>query len=499
VAAPVGGLNSRDPLAAMKPEDALVLDNFICRPTSVELRKGQATYATLPSTDQQVYSLLPYRDGGTGKLFAGTDAGVYDCTAGGALTTTVASCTSGKWIGINSANAGIRYLVMVNGVDSPIFYNGTVWATSVITNGGAGFDSKKLNNIYQHNFRLYFTYEGSLSFYYLAVNAVQGAATEFPLGGIFRKGGALVAVASWSVDSGTGADDFAVFITTEGEMAIYRGIDPDNAATWELAGIFELPKPIGKKCAYRMGGELLIITESGIVSASKFLQSIAVDRTTSLSDKTRGELSSLATAYKTVFGWECLRYSNEDLLIVNVPNSTQTSTVQMCMNTLTGAWSKFKEMPANCFAEFNGSLYYGGKGSVVKALTGTDDFGANITATAKTAFNYFGMGVQRKHVALLRPNFYLSKKVLISFALSPDFQIDDVISQSSSSPNGISLFDVSHWDQSYWAGESFTDDQWRTVFQKPGYCIALLLQVNEKDLELNWNTTDYLISLGGVF
>lgn len=491
VSAPVGGLNSRDPLSKMRPDDALILENFICRPTHVELRKGQKVFATLPSIVGSVKALLPYRDGSSNKLFACTDFGIFDITAGGTINTSDRTCTNGEWIAVNAANAGIRYLMAVNGVDDPVYYDGT-WHTSVIT----GVDGKTLNNVTMHNFRLYFTEEGTLSFWFLAVNAVQGAASEFPLANIFKKGGTLQAISSWSVDSGTGADDYAVFITSEGEVAVYKGYDPSDAANWSLVGVYELPKPVGKKCFYRQGGELLVMTLSGVVSLSKMLQSIAVDRTTSVSDKTRGELSDLATVNKTVFGWEMIRFSEEDLLIVNAPNSTRTKTVQMCMNTLTGAWSKFSGMNAYCFSEFNGSLYYGEEGRVVQALVGTDDFGNNITATAKTAFNYFGSGIKQKHIKAIRPNFYLSKKLLVSFALSPNFQIDDVITQSSTSPNGISLFNSSLWNQSYWAGADFIDDQWRTVAQKTGYCFAFLLQINDKDLFFQWNTTDFLLEAG---
>ena len=40
IPAPVGGLNFRDPIAAMSPNDALILDNFIPKQLGVELRKG---------------------------------------------------------------------------------------------------------------------------------------------------------------------------------------------------------------------------------------------------------------------------------------------------------------------------------------------------------------------------------------------------------------------------------------------------------------------------
>lgn len=495
IPAPVGGLNSRDPLASMRPEDALKLENFICRPTTVELRSGQVNYATGFTSNLQIDALLVYNNGAAGKLFACTNSGIFDVSVAGVVGASVYPSTNGHWSYVNSVNAGVRYIVAVNGTNKAIFYNGVTAAESVIT----GVDSATLTTVHQHQFRLFFTEAGTLTAWYLAVNAVQGAAVAFGLGPLFRKGGYLQAIGSWTVDNGTGSDDLAAFITSEGEVAVYRGTDPSNAATWTLLGIYETPKPVGRNCFYRLGGELLIITESGIVSLSKMLQSVAVDKTTSISDKTRGEISLLATMNKNALGWQMLRYSPQDILILNVPNATQENTVQMVMNTLTGAWSKFTSMGANCFAEFNGNLFYGTNAKVVQALTGQSDFGNNITATAKTAFNYFGYGMRSKHVKLLRPNFYLSKKTLINFALSVNFQINEPITQTTTSPNGVSLFDQSSWDQSYWADADFTDDQWRTVTQKMGYCISTLLQINDKDLSFKWNSTDYLLGIGSLF
>ena len=39
VTAPIGGWNARDPLAEMKPTDAVILDNWFCTPTELKVRK----------------------------------------------------------------------------------------------------------------------------------------------------------------------------------------------------------------------------------------------------------------------------------------------------------------------------------------------------------------------------------------------------------------------------------------------------------------------------
>lgn len=488
--APTGGLNSRDSLAAMKPEDALMLENIICRSTYVETRSGQEDFVTGFPTDAKVKALMPYRDGSVDKLFAATDTAIYDVTSTGTLGAAVAPSTNGYWISLNSANAGIRYLLAVNGVDGMKFYDGTSWTDAAIT----GLDSTTITNISQFKFRVFMLEAGTLSFWYLAVNAVQGAATEFPLGPVFSKGGSLLACASWTLDGGNGSDDYAVFITTEGEVAIYRGIDPSDADNFALVGVYNLPRPIGKKCLYKFGGDLLVITEEGLIELSRSLQSVAVEKTASITDKNQGNISAATKLYKGNAGWELTHLSAENLLILNVPTTEWISSFQYVMNTTTGAWSSFTNMNANCFVEFGARLFYGTTEKVVYALSAErSDFGANITATMQTAYNFFGSKVAKKFVTLMKPMLTVSKQTSLSFALSPDFQTNNYLTQSSVGSNGLSLFDVSLWDQSYWVGGLFSDLSWRTVTQRPATCFSTLMRVNDKNLTFQWHNTDYLV------
>ena len=65
--APVGGLNARDALANMPPEDAVILDNWLPDATSVYLRNGYTSWATgFPGA---VKTLMTYSAGAARKLF----------------------------------------------------------------------------------------------------------------------------------------------------------------------------------------------------------------------------------------------------------------------------------------------------------------------------------------------------------------------------------------------------------------------------------------------
>lgn len=495
IIAPIGGLNSRDPIARMPPQDALILDNFICRPTSVDARKGQADFHTGFGAAEEVWALLPYRAAPNDQLFAGTDSGIYDVTTTGTvLGAPVYACTSGKWETINAANAGIRYMLGVNGVDTPFKYDGTTWSVAAIT----GVTPENLTSVTQWKFRNYFTEKDTLNIWYLAVNAVQGAATKFDLAPIFRKGGSVLAIGTWTIDGGNGADDFIVFLTTEGEAAVYSGTDPASATTFALVGVYDLPRPIGRKCLFKYGGDLLVITEAGILRMSKMLQSATIDRVTSLSDKVVGGISYYTSLYKANFGWSLTQYSAEQILILNVPIIEGGQSVQFVMNTLTESWTMFKSMHAFCMLEFGARLFYGTTAKVVQALTTNSDFGANITLLAKQAYTTFGYPLKVKQVKLLRQNFITANPLTIALAIRVNYEDNNYLSSGTSSSNAIAIWDVSVWDAVVWAGGNFVVADWRSVAHKPGYALCLLMQITAKDLVFSWNHTDYLLGVGSA-
>jgi hypothetical protein len=62
--------------------------------------------------------------------------------------------------------------------------------------------------------------------WYLPVNSISGAANPLDFGAIARNGGYMQAMGTWTLDAGQGADDYAVFVTSMGEVIVYNGTDP---------------------------------------------------------------------------------------------------------------------------------------------------------------------------------------------------------------------------------------------------------------------------------
>ena len=127
VSSPVGGLNARDPLAEMKPTDAVILDNMFCTPFNVEMRFGYSVWAT--GITGNVNTLVSYSPpSGVPKFFAMAGANAYNISASGAVGAAVfTGKTSDKWQYVNFGTPAGNFMYLVNGVDKPMLYDGTTW------------------------------------------------------------------------------------------------------------------------------------------------------------------------------------------------------------------------------------------------------------------------------------------------------------------------------------------------------------------------------------
>src|SRR5207245_1486173 len=106
------------------------------------------------------------------------------------------------------------------------------------------FDPTKLSLIMAHKRRLHMAEKNSLRIWFAsAVDTIAGSVGLLDLGPVFSKGGSLACMGTTSLDYGTGLDDFAVYISTKGQVAMYQGIDPSDATKWALVGVYEIGYP----------------------------------------------------------------------------------------------------------------------------------------------------------------------------------------------------------------------------------------------------------------
>lgn len=494
--APVRGWNARDALAAMKRGDAIKLLNWFMTTTDIVIRGGNTDHLTGMTGVAETLAVYNKMDG-TSKMFAATDGGVFDASSAGAVGASVATSTNGYWQHTNFGDGTNNWLILVNGVDKPNYYEGTTWTAvdAASTPALTGLTTTKIAGVFAHLGRLFFIEKNSLSFWYLAAGSAGGALSEFDLSSIATKGGYLVAGGTWSMDSGSGPTDRAVFVTSEGEVIVYIGTNPSSATTWEKVGTYYLGKPRGRRCVVPFGGDLVIITEAGAFPLSAVLQSQTVELKLAISDRIVNAFNEASRTYGANVGWEGIVYPARSAMIFNIPVSEGSESKQFVMNTTTRAWCEFDSWDAACFAVFNGDLYFGKDGGVQQAWTGTSDAGEDIIADAKEAFDKFGDDGQ-KACTLFRPILQVNGSIAFLTGLDVDFKDIALVGTATYTVTSGAQWDVSNWDEAYWQASLEIVRDWQSPHENFGTWFAGKIRVATSDLEVHWIASDAMFQLG---
>jgi len=445
------------------------------------------------STAQTITSITR---GGTGNLTATmTTAVAHGLVTGNTIT--VAGATPAEFNGI--------YRVTVTGLTTLTYTmatapsgDATIVGTYTVRYFITGEDSENFETVNLFKERLYFVLKDSLDFCYLPVDSINGAVTKFPLGGIFKNGGYLQAMGTWTIDAGYGVDDLAAFVTSNGEVAVYKGSDPSDPNDWALVGIYTLGQTFNRKCMFKFGGDLLVLTEGGLVPLSAGLQSTRLDPRVNITDKIFFAISQATSLYATEYGWQINYFPKKNMLILNVP--ALSGTEQYVMHNITKSWARFTNIPANCWELSGDNMFFGGDGFVGKFYDTNADAGQNISGFAQQAYSYFESRGQQKRFTMVRPILQTDNGVpTVLCGISTDFETVDLTNQISFNPNilAIGLWDISDWDDANWGGGLVTTKIWQGV-TGIGYAGSVSLNVVSQAIELHWASTDYVMERGGV-
>lgn len=476
VPAPVGGWDALSPLAAMDPKYAVTLENWVPRTGWVEIRGGYSAWAQ-SITDVAVETLMVYRPNtGTEVLFAASGTQIYNVSAQGVPTLSRSGFLNARFQYINFTPAGgTNYLCAVNGQNNYTVFNGTAWSDPAIT----GITANTIVGINAHKRRIFFIPNNSTSAYYLGTDAIQGAVTELPIGSFMTKGGYLMAMTTWTVDGGNGPDDLAVFITSKGQAIIYKGTDPTNVNLWALVGVFDLPTPISRRCFAKIGSDVALITNQGLLPLS---QALPFDpsgaRSVALTNRIQDAMLQAALVGSGYFGWQVLTFPQQGFVILNVPIAQNSQQMQFVMNTLTGAWCKFTGWNANCFEVFNESLFFGDNdGNVNLAYAGSLDYITPIIADMKCAFNYFEKPGRVKNATMIRPFMVVDGTLIPTIGIDVDFGDDSPVAPAIVLTPGGAIWDVSLWDVATWSTGAAPVINWLSC-NGLGTALAVRMKVN---------------------
>jgi hypothetical protein len=434
--------------------------------------------------------------GGTGNLTATlTTAVAHGLVTGN--TVTVAGAVPAEFNGayrITVTNATTFTYTMATAPSGDASTVGTYTVKYFVT----GLNSNQFANINLFKERLYFVQKNSLSFWYLPVDSINGAVSEFPLGGIFKKGGYLQAMGTWTIDAGYGVDDLAAFVTSNGEVAIYKGSDPSDPNDWALIGIWNIGQTFARKCLFKYGGDLLLLTEDGLVPLSAGLQSTRLDPRVNITDKIFFAISQAADLYAANFGWQINYFAKVNMLIVNIPVTGGSE--QYVMHNITKSWARFTNLNANCWELSGDDMYFGANGFVGKFYDTYADAGNNITAFVQQAYSYFDSRGQQKRFTLVRPILQTDNGLpTVLCGISTDFDTVNLTSQISFNPSILQTgeWDIDTWDDANWGGGLVTTKIWQGVTGL-GYAGSVSLNVVSQRIEFHWASTDFVMERGGI-
>lgn len=445
--APTGGWDTESPLPAMDSSYAVILDNLIPRGGKVELRRGFIEQCT--GTAAAVETLIAYRGDPAGdKVFAASGAFLYDVSTAGALpAASYSSAATARWNSTNFANDAGRWAILCNGAQKPLAYDGSTFAPETYTySGSVAFDQTKLKYVFAHKSRLHFLEKNSLHVWFPAVQAIAGAVGLLDLGLVFTLGGALVGGARLTLDGGVGPDDFAVYLTSAGQVAIYQGTDPSDANNWSLVGVFTLPRPVGDRCLLEHGADVLVVTEAGVLSLTQALRTpLAEQQSKSLSRRVSTAFADAASSYSANFGWSVLAYPGRgSLIIVNVPATELATSQQYVRCAETGGWCRFTGINAFCWCYANGKSYFGSTLGVYRWDVGASDNGEPIVGDVLPAFSAFGNRTRTKEFTMVRALLRAPAIVRPALQVVTDFDKSTIPTavQSVVAPNDISPDDA---------------------------------------------------------
>ena len=429
-------------------------------------------------------------------------------TTANVTTATAHNLVTGNEITVSGAaptDYNGTYVITKTGANTFTYVMATTPATNAITVGSytvlgvTGADSSTFINVNLFKNRLYFTQKNTLDCWYLDVDSIAGVASPLYFGGIARSGGYLQAMGTWTLDAGQGADDYAVFVTSMGEVIVYNGTDPTTIATWALTGVWQLGQTFSRRCFTKWAGDLLLLTQDGLVPLASALQSSRLDPRINITDKIYYPVSLAATNYYANFGWQVIYYASENMLILNIPVSNGIE--QYVMHTITKAWARFTGIQAYCFVNSgDNDLHFGGDGYVGTFYSGFSDNGNNITGAVQQAYSYFDTPGQLKRFTLVRPILQTDNGLpTVLCNISTDFQPVDNLGQVSFNPSILNTgkWDSATWDNKNWGGGLVTTKIWQGVTGL-GFTGSINMTVASQGIEFHWASTDYVMEVGGV-
>lgn len=462
----------------MPVQDAVTLDNWFPDVGQVSVRKGYTEHVSGLGSGA-VETLAEYHSGADRHLIASCDGELFNATS--AATSLGSGYSNDRWQTVNFNGR----LVMVNGQDTPVSYDGS----TVSNMSWTGVTSSTLIGVAVAHNRLFFWADDSQSFWYGGLNSISGELTEFNLSRVGRFGGKIIAIFDWTIDSGDGADDKTVILFSSGQAVVYSGTDPGDAINWSLQGIYNVGESVSPRGVVQVGADVRVITSQDYVSFPELLRRGALGG----ASKVSGALQKAFQAGSSLFGWDAVFFPEGSFVLFNVPTAGGQY-VQHVVNTRTGAWCRFRDITSHCWATFDQGIYFGGSGGTVYQFwDGQDDNGSAIEAHGVQAWTNFNSDY-RKRVTAYRMVISTNGDLSYSSSIGYDFLIPNTLSPNTISSSGTPW--GSPWG-SPWSPAATISEYWAAG---TGSGVSLAPSIKVSALKsVNWYRTDLRAEIGQYF
>lgn len=404
---------------------------------------------------------------------------------------TVTGATSGASATIASVSGGVASGHLILGeITGRAFQNGETLTGSgggmakaqgvdvQLFVGIQGIPTSSFSYVWVFKNRLFFIEKDSLNAWYLPVDAMGGTATKLPMGGEFSLGGKLLFGATWSLDTGFGLRDNCIFVTDEGEIAVYDGVNPATALEWTKVGRYQMGKPRGPRAFFRAGGDIVTATDIGLIPVSQALQTdysvlsakaisfpIEVDWNEAVNNRTSP--------------WDCIVWPERQMVVVCLPTENEQPPAMYVVNARTGAWAPFTGWSGTCLEIFNGRLFFGSQdGRVVEAYVSGLDQGAPYTATYVPLFSDLGSPSSIKTAKIARAVTRGPYEVNAQLSVMEDYVVKLPAPPAAGKVGSGGEWGVGIWGQSTWGGkpELLVQQSWESVGAR-AYAMSPALQV----------------------
>jgi len=485
IPAAVGGLNTRDQFDTMSPYDCVALQNLYPKGTWLESRES----ITLNFPLQNSEGIVEYPAVDENILFA-SGTSVYEI---GNETAIYTGLTSGRLVSCFYKN----YSFIVNGTANIYSYDGTDFDLYTDFTGIAVGDL--ITNTFISKDRVWFVYkatDGSSGVYYGDLGAISGALGKLPLN--FVGGGVCIMGGNFSQDSGVGLDDMTYFISNNGDVLIYTGIDfgvsPDDP--FRLIQNFSISKPLGNRATENVNADVLVMTQNGLESLAR---NLAADRANiaPISDKINRFISQLTGQFDS-YGWDLKYFKKMGCLWLSTPTGN-SYILNIKDPTPKGefAWTSF-DINCNALGVYNNDLYFTNLSGFYKygGYNG-DDTGSGsqtILCALEQAPNDLGYQDEKQFLAL-KPYFESQSTIEYQTAVIVDFERQERYYTPDYQPLSGTAWNTTPWNSFSWYVGDTVNSQPRDLIAKTGVRLSLGIRFEAKQ-KVKILSNEILVELG---